>query len=283
MIDDHWDDIDGLEFCPWVGPDYEKSVFEIRILVMGESTYLGPNETMEQYEKLRKKIGAAYFIKHDILPYRNGKWTARFWTTWINGLLGRQTCCLRERQMVLDNVAFWNYADGPPLDRNRKSPPQQVLHQTNVKLREVIKKLQPDLAILMSRGLWPYLSQGSGAFAIDPSAAHGTVYKDQVDDVSFRFLSINHPSGGFGERDCRAIRSAIEGLRGRQPKQQGTFRTGEAAPPNAGMTRQIPLAAGLGTLSLTQSSTPTTERHCCHSALLKYFEASMPPPEEPGA
>jgi hypothetical protein len=39
MIDDHWDDIDGLEFCPWVGPNYEKnSVFGIHILVMGEST-----------------------------------------------------------------------------------------------------------------------------------------------------------------------------------------------------------------------------------------------------
>ena len=210
MIDDHWDDIDGLVFCPWVGPNYEKSVFEIRILVMGESTYLGSNETMEQYQELRKEYGLAYFIKHDILPYRNGDWTAGFWTKWINGLLDRRTTSLSERQTVLDSVAFRNYADGPPLDGHSTPPHCDDLKRANGKLRKVITKLEPNLVILMSRRLWPNLSEGDDRFAADPKAPHGTVCKDQVGDVKFSFLSICHPRGFSRKRDWCAIRNALE-------------------------------------------------------------------------
>jgi hypothetical protein len=212
MIDDHWDDIDGLAFRPWVGPNYEKNpVFGIRILVMGESTYLGPSETEEQYQELRKMLGVAYFIKHDILPYRDGVWKkAVFWTKWINGLLGRQMCCLRERQTVLDGVAFWNYADGPPLNGHSTPPRCDDLKRANGKLRKVITKLEPNLVILMSRRLWPNLSEGDDRFATDPNAVHGTVCKDKVGDVRFSFLSICHPRGFSRKRDWCAIRSALE-------------------------------------------------------------------------
>jgi hypothetical protein len=138
MVDDFWGKIEGLYFCPWEGPNYENSIFGMRILVMGETTYLGLNDTIEQYEKRRKRFGPRYFIQTDILPYRNGAWTASFWTRWINGLLGRETCCLRERQMVLDNVAFWNYADGPPLKDKRTGPPKEYKEIANRKLRQII-------------------------------------------------------------------------------------------------------------------------------------------------
>ncbi len=39
--------IDGLVFCPWKGPRYVDPIFGIRILVMGESTYLGPHESCD--------------------------------------------------------------------------------------------------------------------------------------------------------------------------------------------------------------------------------------------
>jgi hypothetical protein len=213
MIDDHWDDIDGLEFRPWVGPNYyERSIFKIRILVMGESTYLDPSETMEQYQGLRKEYELAYFIEHDILPYRNGVWkTSVFWTKWINGLLGRQMCCLRERQMVLDSVAFWNYADGPPLNLPGTPPHCDDLKRANGKLRKVITKLEPNLVILMSRRLWPNLLKGDDRFAADPNAVHGAVCKDEVGGVKFSFLSICHPRGFSRKRDWCAIRSALEG------------------------------------------------------------------------
>jgi hypothetical protein len=212
MVDDRWDDIDWLVFCPWVGQNYEKnSVFRIRILVMGESTYLGLNDSWELYKKQRGEVRLEWFIKYGILPYRDGVSKASaFWTKWINGLLGRQMCCLRERQMVLDSVAFWNYADGLPLDGHSTYPRGDDLKRANGKLRKVITKLEPNLVILMSRRLWPNLSEGDDGFAANPHAPHGTVCKDQVGGVKFSFLSICHPRGFSRKRDWCAIRSALE-------------------------------------------------------------------------
>jgi len=283
MIDDHWDDIDGLEFCPWVGPNYEKSVFEIRILVMGESTYLGSNETEEQYQSLRGKDGLAYFINHDVLAYRDGKWTAGFWTKWINCLFGQRTASLSERQLMLDNVAYWNYADGPPLGGHSTYPRDDDLRRANAKLRKVITKLEPDLVILMSSRLWHNLSEGDDRFATDPNAAQGTVCQDQAGDVKFSFLSIRHPRR-FQERDCCAIRRAIEGLGGHQPGRQGTSHSSEAAPPKSqgdpsdAVDRQ-PWHTLLD--AILDAGHPNASAAIEH--LLKYFEASAPPPEEPRA
>jgi hypothetical protein len=80
--------------------------------------------------------------------------------------------------MVLDSVAFWNYADGPPLDGPGADPRADDLKGANGKLKKVITKLEPNLVILMSRRLWPNLSKGAG-FGTDPNALHGTVCKDK--------------------------------------------------------------------------------------------------------
>jgi hypothetical protein len=211
--------VTGLDcyFYPWKGPNYEKnSIFGIRILVLGESTYLSESER-DQYQADRKKWGACYFVHHDVLAYRNGNWTHQFWTKWINGLHGSATLQLQQRQGVLDSVAFWNYADGPPLSGNRQYPPDKILEQANGKLRRVIATLQPDLVILMSRRLWGNLSEGESKFSTDPNAAHGATPEGQVDNHKFHFLTVRHPSGGFGAKDSGAIRHAIQEFGGHQP------------------------------------------------------------------
>ncbi len=112
--------IDDVVFYPWRGPDYYDSIFKIRILVLGESTYL--TDEQEQYDQDIKNWGKCYFVEHDVKAYRDRQWTARFWTNWTNCLYGRRTDHFSQRRNVLDSVAFWNYADGEPLDGNRTYP-----------------------------------------------------------------------------------------------------------------------------------------------------------------
>jgi hypothetical protein len=193
---------------------------------MGESTYLG-KWTKEEYQNQREKYGAASFVK-EILQYRDEEWTSRFWTIWIGGLLGRPaTMC--ERKMVLDSVAFWNYADCL-LDGLNGPPGQDDLDQANEKLRKVIARLEPELVILMSNRLSSNLFRGKDNFAMNPTPEHRKVWKGCVEGVEFSFLSINHPRG-FREEDRVAIRDAIEGLGGHQPGRQRFFRNCATMPP----------------------------------------------------
>ncbi|MGO9259150.1 MAG: hypothetical protein ACLQU1_22940 [Bryobacteraceae bacterium] len=133
-------------------------------------------------------------------------------------MFGRQTASLSERQAVLDSVAFWNYADGHPLDGHSTFPREADLGLANRKLKKVVAKLEPDLVILMSIRLWPYLSRGDDAFAIDPNANHGIVCQDNLGDVKeISFLRVRHPTRGFRQEDRCAIGHAIEALGGQQP------------------------------------------------------------------
>lgn len=191
-----WEAIDGLEFWPWKGRNYECSDFGIRILVMGESTYYSDDDP-ELYGRQRKELGdhgPGCFAHYGILAYRHGKWNDGFHTKWVGALLGAKAECPDQRQRVVDNVAFWNYSDGKPLCGHGVKPRQEDLETANKKLRLVIGKLKPDLVILLSKRLWPNLSKGPDPFEkCTPDADLGTLCAQEVDGITTYFLSLPHP------------------------------------------------------------------------------------------
>ncbi|HYW48686.1 MAG TPA: hypothetical protein VE959_37830 [Bryobacteraceae bacterium] len=229
MDDRPWEKIEGLDFYPWKGANYERSVFGIRILVMGESTYFTPEDPQEVFDHQCKKceeIKHGWFAHYNVFAYRQGKWQASFWTKWINGLLGREAR-LDERQTVLDSVAFWNYADGRPLERHSTAPNEDVLGQANGKLRLVIDHLRPDLVILLSSRLWPKLSEGKDAFKEAKNVCLGTTCEVKVGEIRTRLLGVCHPRRFSIAGDWCAIKQAVKEARGRQPEARTDF----VAPP----------------------------------------------------
>jgi len=214
-----WKKIDGLYFYPWVGDRYhEGSIFGIKILALGESTYFNEEDGKDVFDSQREGIEGGWFAHYNVFAYRQGKWTGRFFTMLIHGLLGRPAAA-GERRRVLDSIAFWNYADGEPLESHSRWPRGDDLCRANGKLRRVIEELRPHLVILLSARLWPNLWDGKDFF--EPPTADGvppirTVCRANGNGVETHLLGVCHPRG-FRDEDRGAIAKAIRDAGGKQP------------------------------------------------------------------
>ena len=216
LMDAPWQAIEGLTFYPWKGEKYGTpgSAFGTRILLMGESTYCSKPENecpKELYLRQRAHIGPGWFAHYGVYAYRQGKWNDAFWTKLITVLLNREIESLADRRLVLDSVAFWNYGDPEPLEAHSIKVPEKDRTQANVKLRNVIRELKPQLVILLSKRLWDNLGEGSRAFEnCHPNAQTGTLCRQEVDEGEIRFLCLPH-TRGFKYADVKpAVRKAIE-------------------------------------------------------------------------
>jgi hypothetical protein len=212
-----------FEFYPWKGPKYgPDSDFGIRILVMGESTYFSEECPEELYIKQRKQIEQGMFAHYGAFAYRQGKWNDGFWTKMAGALLDRAVKAPGDRQLVLDNIAFWNYVDGKPLSSHSKAPRPEDQKLANKKLRLVLDKLRPDLVMLLSTGLWTNLSKGddddNDKFNCDPEVRAGSSCTDEIAGHKIDFLRLPHPRGcnSYDVVSC-AVRKAIEKLGGHVP------------------------------------------------------------------
>jgi hypothetical protein len=234
--------MDNCELCfwPWKGARYDTDpMFGIKILVMGESTYYS-DDGPEVYKRQRKAMedmsgnGPGWFAHYNLFAYQQGKWNDPFGAGWISTLLGKRAPALHERQVVLDSVAFWNYADGPPLCAARREPPKEYLENANRKLECVIAKLKPDAVILFSRTPWQdWLARG---FDCDPEVGCAKPTKVSVNGHTLRLLWSYHPSaaGQFNQHWCevlKAVRSLFPNYQAPEaPRPAGTRK---ARPPGA--------------------------------------------------
>ena len=215
-MDAPWQAIEGLTFYPWKGEKYGRpgSAFGTRILLMGESTYCSEPEhecPRDLYLRQRVHIGAGWFAHYGAYAYRQGKWNDAFWTKLSSVLLNREMRCLADRRLVLDSVAFWNFGDTEPLEAHSIAVPEGDRTQANLKLRDVIRELKPQLVILLSKRLWDNLGRGSGAFEnCQPNAKTGALCFQKVGESEIGFLCLPHTRGFKYSDVMPAVREAIE-------------------------------------------------------------------------
>lgn len=140
-------------FDPWQGPRYQGGYSGVRTLVLGEATYLG-RKTREQFQDEYRSWGRSWF-NGLIQEYRAGDWTHQYWTKWIKAFLGHLPS-LKDRQKVLDQVAFYNFGD-VMLDGSRMPPSSSRdyrIESARKKFQRICEALEPQLIVVLAYRVW---------------------------------------------------------------------------------------------------------------------------------
>ena len=143
-------------FLPWVGKDYEHSMFDKRILVLGESHYCG---TGCHDCGSSRHDDCSDFTTRRVEDYlNNANERERWMNTYLKferSLVGYETT-YENRQQIWDNISFYNFlqvAMGGPRLAGTLEQYQEAVESFN----KVLEQLQPDVLIVWGKRLWNVL------------------------------------------------------------------------------------------------------------------------------
>jgi len=182
-------------FSPWIGGCYCDSGLRIKVLVVGDSTYLGPLPA-PVFEREYDDDGTDWFNKNAIFPYRNEYWGDAYFTKWTNALVGESVEHRDRRQFrrgVLDSVAFYNFCDSI-LERAGVCPEPDAFVKARPIFGQILETLKPHLVILTAYRVRDVLSN---------RAPYGGAWETYDGGYSLirppkgpSLLCLPHPNGG---------------------------------------------------------------------------------------
>ena len=190
-------------FLPWVGKNYESSMFGKRVLALGESFYChqpcidcGASQHPECVRAIIDRVG--YYLDGRDGVIEKEKWMNTY-LKFERSLVNHETDS-QESHAIWDNIAFYDYlqeAMGGP--RVLVSP--ELYEASAEAFSKVMDQLQPDLIIVWGTQLWSKLSIVHGVpsgkiYKVDNEMIVHADYYLSNGKVS-HIIRVQHPSTGY--------------------------------------------------------------------------------------
>lgn len=190
-------------FLPWVGKDYEKSMFGKRVLAVGESFYCkerctdcGVSQHPQCARAVNNRVGYYLDGRDRIIEYE------RWMNTYLKferSLVGHETDS-QESHSIWDNFAFYNYLQKAMGDSRIAGTTEQYKSSEEA-FSVAMNQLQPDLTIVWGCRLWKKLSfvQTSSInqmYKVDDYIVKNINYNLSNGKLT-NIMCVNHPSSGY--------------------------------------------------------------------------------------
>lgn len=159
--------MENVNFCPWVGTNYENSMFGIKILILGESHYAENDDEPDS-------DWTQHVVKHNAQDHPNAFFTKI--TKAVLGLYSEDELSEDTRSNFWEHVAFYNYVQDIVGESGRIRPINEMWEAAERPFLAVVKSLKPDVVIVLGSilGEWvPVLNDNvKVAYLYHPSSSH---------------------------------------------------------------------------------------------------------------
>ena len=188
-------------FRPWIGSEYglDSSVFNQKILVLGDSHYADESEIMNLVEDLEQSCDFTTGVMNDYLnPEVDGKWKSTF-TKFMNSLVLNSVHSERSPSELWNSVAFYNYLQIPAGATSRLTQHFDYSKEKDRNaLLEFIEELNPDIIISWGNKVWDAIPEefGYGNYVTGEEFSD-FLYKYPYKNREIKLLGITHPSTSY--------------------------------------------------------------------------------------
>lgn len=188
-------------FRPWIGSQYglDGSVFNQKILVLGDSHYADESEIMNLVEDLEQSCDFTTGVMNDYLnPELDGNWKSTF-TKFMNSLVLNSVHSERSPSELWNSVAFYNYLQIPAGATSRLTQHYNYSKEKDRNaLLEVIEELNPDIIISWGNKVWDAIPEdlGYGNYVASEEFSD-FFYKYPYKNRELKLLGITHPSTSY--------------------------------------------------------------------------------------
>lgn len=132
--------LENVNFYPWVGSNYENSMFGIKILILGESHYA-------EHDDEPDSDWTKHVIKHNAQDNPNAFFTKI--TKAVLGLNSGAELSEETRSNFWEHVAFYNYVQGIVGESGRIRPTNEMWKGAERPFLSVVESLKPDVVIVL--------------------------------------------------------------------------------------------------------------------------------------
>ncbi|MBV7313270.1 uracil-DNA glycosylase family protein [Morganella morganii] len=137
-------------FLPFIGRQYEDSIYGARVMILGLSHYGDPEDAYPEFTR-------------DVINENAYSPGNRFFTLLTNLLrLSKDAPDDTERRAAWEQVAFYNYIQDIVGITSRISPTPEMWDEARQPFLNVVKELKPQIIIVLGTQLWDQLPEIDG-------------------------------------------------------------------------------------------------------------------------
>lgn len=179
------------QFRPWQGQSYKAGLDGVRVLVLGESHYGGPECDYPEFTQ--------HIVKRNCFESpKRGQRKDPYFTkiaVLLCGLQSRDALSDQRKQQLWDEIAFFNYVDLLPSRKVR--PSKEQWERAHLHFEQRLSELSPHAIIVTGKELWTNLPRPCSNYSIRiPNGKEVEVRQFRCADTAApaSAIMIQHPS-----------------------------------------------------------------------------------------